>query len=178
MAKKCTNCNSEKPYAKFYGDELQCTVCKEKKRVEREHRKVVTALQEKIDELEKNNAELLEDKRFLRSVVKEQRREIEASDVVRAECDTKMEQIQEEIYALKSSHYKLDVRTKELNGLMQSSNVGLLGYMSKVDEMKEEIADLNSITTKQMELHREVNNLLNRCIVHRVDGDHLFIPEE
>ncbi|KAG0201756.1 DNA-directed RNA polymerase subunit B' [Mortierella sp. GBA30] len=175
--KQCLECGLKEPYVKFYKKDSGCSRCKEDKRIKRVHAKEIEELKQKLCKLEEENAQLLDDKKFLKSVIKEQVHEIGELESVRVECDTKIEHMEEEIYALKSTQHVLDVRVKEMGSLLSMNNMGLAGYMTKVDEMKEEVDNLNKIMGKQMELNHSMTGLLNKCIVHKEGGDHLYIAK-
>jgi len=168
MVKQCI-CGLSEPYVKFYGKETKCSRCKEERRLKRVHEDTIAEIQEKLQKLEEENVRLLDDKKFLKSIIKEQSYEISELESVCVECDTKIEHMEEEIYA-KSTQHVLDIRTKEMGSLLSMNNLGLTAYMTKVDEMKEEIGNLNTIIGKQMELNKDANGLLTKRIVH--DGDH------
>lgn len=168
MVKRCS-CGLYEPQAEFYGKETRCTRCKEKKRVERVHNNAIQEMKEKLQKLEEENAKLLSDKKFLKSIIKEKSREVNELESVRVECDAKLEQMEEEIYATKSTQHVLDIRIKEMGSILSMNNLGLAGYMTKVDEMRKEVSDLNAIMEKQMDINNSMSSTLNRCIVYHED---------
>jgi chromosome segregation ATPase len=159
------SCGFAEPYAKFHDGDLKCTRCRKEKRVDLMHANTIREMKKKLEQLEQENALLLDDKKFLKSIIKEKSREVSELESVRVECDGKLEQMEEEIYALKSTQHVLDIRTKEMGSMLSMNNMGLAGYMTKVDEMKKEVSEFATIMDKQMELNHNMTTMLNKCVV-------------